>query len=55
MLENEALIPRELIFLARSMRMVQAVNQGLGSPTNRVNILASESAGFRGSCLVSGV
>lgn len=40
MLENEQLIPRELIFLARSMRMVQAVNQGLGSPSNRINILA---------------
>jgi aarF domain-containing kinase len=42
MLENEKLIPRELIFLARSMRMVQAVNQGLGSPSNRINILACE-------------
>lgn len=42
MLENEQLIPRELIFLARSMRMVQAVNQGLGSPSNRINILACE-------------
>ena len=27
MLENEKLIPRELILLARSMRMIQANNQ----------------------------
>ncbi|KAL7008769.1 hypothetical protein EMMF5_001515 [Cystobasidiomycetes sp. EMM_F5] len=40
MLENEQLIPRELIFITRCMRMVQAVNQGLGSPSNRINILA---------------
>lgn len=40
MLENEKLIPRELILLARSMRMMQANNQALGSPSNRINILA---------------
>ena len=44
MLENEALIPRELIFLTRCQRMVQAVNQGLGSPSNRINILAHWAA-----------
>lgn len=50
MLENEQLIPRELIFLTRCMRMVQAVNQGLGSPSNRINILAHWAAeGLKGT------
>lgn len=40
MLQNEELIPRELILLARSMRMIQANNQTLGSPSNRINIMA---------------
>lgn len=40
MLENEELLPRELIFLARCMRMNQASNQILGSPVNRINLLA---------------
>ncbi|KAI5476275.1 hypothetical protein MNV49_007912 [Pseudohyphozyma bogoriensis] len=40
MLENEQLIPRELIFLTRTMRMMQANNQALGSVTNRINCLA---------------
>ncbi|KAM0752758.1 ABC1-domain-containing protein [Meredithblackwellia eburnea MCA 4105] len=44
MLENENLIPRELIFLGRTMRMVQANNQSLGSPTNRINIMAHWAA-----------
>lgn len=42
-LENEQLVPRELIFLTRCMRMLQATNQILGSPVNRINLLA-ESA-----------
>jgi len=40
MLQNEKLIPRELVFLTRCMRMMQANNQTLGSPVNRINILA---------------
>ncbi|GAA97842.1 uncharacterized protein L969DRAFT_52271 [Mixia osmundae IAM 14324] len=44
MLENEQLIPRELIFLTRTMRMCQANNQRLGSPSNRINILAHWAA-----------
>ncbi|WVN91171.1 uncharacterized protein L203_106426 [Cryptococcus depauperatus CBS 7841] len=40
MLENERLIPRELIFLARCQRMMQANNQVLGSPSSRVNLTA---------------
>ncbi|KAF8424295.1 ABC1 domain protein [Tirmania nivea] len=37
---HEELIPRELIFLGRCMRILQANNQLLGSPVNRLNILA---------------
>ncbi|GAA5988452.1 hypothetical protein JCM11641_005348 [Rhodosporidiobolus odoratus] len=40
MLESEELIPRELIFVTRAMRMMQGNNQALGSPSNRINILA---------------
>ncbi|KAK8843490.1 hypothetical protein IAR55_007150 [Kwoniella newhampshirensis] len=40
MLENEQLIPRELIFLGRCQRMMQANNQLLGSPSSRVNLTA---------------
>ncbi|EJU01669.1 ABC1-domain-containing protein [Dacryopinax primogenitus] len=40
LLENEQLIPREIIFITRTMRMMQANNQALGSPSNRINILA---------------
>ncbi|KZO91033.1 ABC1-domain-containing protein [Calocera viscosa TUFC12733] len=40
MLQNEQLIPREIIFITRCMRMMQANNQALGSPSNRINILA---------------
>ncbi|KAK6904491.1 Atypical/ABC1/ABC1-B protein kinase [Kwoniella mangroviensis CBS 10435] len=40
MLENEQLIPRELIFLTRCQRMMQANNQLLGSPSSRVNLAA---------------
>lgn len=44
LLENEALIPQELIFIVRCMRMMQGNNQVLGSPTNRINILAHGAA-----------
>ncbi|KAL8293621.1 hypothetical protein RQP46_000322 [Phenoliferia psychrophenolica] len=44
MLEHEQLIPRELIFLSRTMRMMQANNQAVGSPTNRINVLAHWAA-----------
>ncbi|KAL0247555.1 hypothetical protein I308_103625 [Cryptococcus tetragattii IND107] len=40
MLENEQLIPRELIFLSRCQRMMQANNQILGSPSSRINLTA---------------
>lgn len=42
-LENEQLVPRELIFLTRCMRMLQATNQMLGSPVNRINLLADSA------------
>ncbi len=38
------LIPKELIFVGRSMRIIQANNQVLGSPVNRLNILAKHAA-----------
>ncbi|EIW66956.1 hypothetical protein TREMEDRAFT_34176 [Tremella mesenterica DSM 1558] len=44
MLENEALIPREIIFLTRCQRMMQANNQILGSPSARVNLTAKWAA-----------
>lgn len=51
MLDNERLIPRELIFLVRSQRMLQAANQSLGSPSNRVALTARSAA--RGFALTS--
>lgn len=50
MLDNEKLIPRELIFLVRAQRMLQSANQVLGSPSNRVNITASVR--FFPSCVI---
>lgn len=44
MLQNEALIPRELIFLTRCQRMMQANNQSLGSPSPRINLTAHWAA-----------
>lgn len=38
------LVPKELIFVGRSMRIVQANNQVLHSPVNRINILARHAA-----------
>lgn len=38
------MIPKELIFVGRSMRIVQANNQVLHSPVNRINILARHAA-----------
>ncbi|KAH7102733.1 ABC1-domain-containing protein [Auriculariales sp. MPI-PUGE-AT-0066] len=40
---NEDLIPRELIFIGRVQRMMQANNQTLGSPSNRINLTAKWS------------
>ncbi|KDE09314.1 ABC1 atypical protein kinase [Microbotryum lychnidis-dioicae p1A1 Lamole] len=40
MLQNQEKIPKELIFLGRTARMMQANNQQLGSPSNRINSLA---------------
>lgn len=43
-LSRVELVPKELIFVGRSMRIVQANNQTLGSPANRINILARHAA-----------
>lgn len=39
MLGDETKWPRELIFIGRNMRIVQANNQFLGSPVNRIKIM----------------
>lgn len=44
MLENEQLVPRELIFITRGHRMFQANNQAIGSPSPRINITAKWAA-----------
>lgn len=43
-LDKVELVPKELIFVGRSMRIIQANNQTLGSPVNRINILARHAA-----------
>jgi aarF domain-containing kinase len=39
-LVNQALFPRELIFVSRNMNIVRANNKTMGSPVNRINIMA---------------
>ncbi|KAG2176985.1 hypothetical protein INT43_007639 [Umbelopsis isabellina] len=39
-LVNQALFPRELIFVSRNMNIVRANNKAMGSPVNRINIMA---------------
>lgn len=41
-LDDKSKFPVELIFLGRTMRMMQNLNQGFGSPVNRVTILTNE-------------
>lgn len=58
-LSDEAKFPLQLLFLSRTMRMMQNLNQSLGSPVNRMNLLTKEavtaltqqnlSLGFRSS------
>ena len=43
-LVHTELLPKELLFVGRSMRIIQANNQVLGSPVNRLNILARHAA-----------
>ncbi|PHH51359.1 ABC1 family protein C10F6.14c [Ceratocystis fimbriata CBS 114723] len=38
-LQDETLMPRELIFIGRNMRIVQGINQSMGSPVNRVKLM----------------
>lgn len=40
-LKDTKLIPRELIFVGRNMNCVRANNRSLGSPVNRINIMAN--------------
>lgn len=39
-LKDQALFPRELIFISRNMNIVRANNKTLGSPVNRINVMA---------------
>ncbi|KAI8393653.1 ABC1 family-domain-containing protein [Radiomyces spectabilis] len=39
-LQDQALFPRELIFISRNMNIVRANNKVLGSPVNRINVMA---------------
>ncbi|KAI9487292.1 MAG: ABC1 family-domain-containing protein [Benjaminiella poitrasii] len=39
-LQDQALFPRELIFISRNMNIVRANNKAVGSPINRINIMA---------------
>ncbi|KAK6461569.1 putative mitochondrial chaperonin [Scheffersomyces coipomensis] len=40
---DEKKFPLQLLFLTRTMRMIQNLNQGYGSPVNRVNLLTKAS------------
>lgn len=40
-LGDERKFPQELIFLMRAMRMMQNLNQTMGSPVNRINLIVS--------------
>ncbi|KAL7666640.1 ABC1 atypical kinase-like domain-containing protein [[Candida] zeylanoides] len=42
-LDDESKFPLELIFLSRTMRMMQNLNQQFGSPVNRITVLARQS------------
>ncbi|KAI8987496.1 ABC1 family-domain-containing protein [Mycotypha africana] len=39
-LKDQALFPRELIFISRNMNIVRANNKAMNSPVNRINIMA---------------
>ncbi|ODV78667.1 ABC1-domain-containing protein [Suhomyces tanzawaensis NRRL Y-17324] len=39
---DESAFPQELIFVSRTMRMIQNLNQTFGSPVNRINLLTKE-------------
>ncbi|KAI5777367.1 ABC1 domain protein [Geopyxis carbonaria] len=38
---NQEQMPKELVFIGRNMRIVQANNQNLGAPVNRIKIIAN--------------
>lgn len=42
-ISDEKKFPMELPFLARTMRMIQNLNQNFGSPVNRINLLTKEA------------
>lgn len=42
-LGDESRFPLQLLFLSRTMRMIQNLNQAMGSPVNRINILTNSA------------
>ena len=48
-LENTELLPKELIFVGRNMNCVRANNRTLGSPVNRINIMADMAVASLGA------
>lgn len=40
LLSDSERVPRELILLGRNLNIVRANNKGMGSPVNRVNVMA---------------
>ncbi|KAI7883026.1 hypothetical protein K492DRAFT_205723 [Lichtheimia hyalospora FSU 10163] len=39
-LKDQSLFPRELIFISRNMNIIRANNKSIGSPVNRINVMA---------------
>lgn len=48
-LKNTELLPKELIFIGRNMNCVRANNRTLGSPVNRINIMADMAVASLGA------
>lgn len=40
MMQDTTKFPDELIFIGRNMNLVRSLNKKLGSPVNRVNVMA---------------
>jgi aarF domain-containing kinase len=54
-LEDASKIPKELIFIGRTMNWVRANNKQMGSKVNRVNIFAQYAAMVCKICNIEGI
>ncbi|ORY87017.1 ABC1-domain-containing protein [Protomyces lactucae-debilis] len=54
-LKDQEKIPQELLFIGRNMRIVQANNQAMGSPVNRISITAKWASASLGSSASTGL